>query len=100
HARVAAAEDRRVGPLALRQRGEDLLPHGREPRAAADEARIAGSQPRKRLRSGQRLHADSNSCTTALARAVPPSASSASGASPRGRQQFESETRPPLPKTS
>ena len=43
HARIAAAEDRGVGLLALGELGEDLLLHGREARLAAHEALVAGA---------------------------------------------------------
>ena len=49
HARVAAAEDRRVRLLALGELGENLLLHGREPRLAADETLVARDEARKRL---------------------------------------------------
>jgi len=37
HARIAAAQDRRVGMLPPREVGEDFLLHGREARGAGDE---------------------------------------------------------------
>ena len=42
HARIAAAQDRRVGMLPPREVGEDFLLHGREARGAGDEAFVSG----------------------------------------------------------
>ncbi len=45
-ARIAAAENRRVRTLTLREFGEDLLLHGGEPCFALDEPLISSDEPR------------------------------------------------------
>ena len=57
HARIATAHDGGVGPLLLRQAGEDLLANRREPRPAGDEALVALNEARQRIVGGARaLH--------------------------------------------
>src|SRR4051812_11705917 len=54
HARIAAAEDGRVWPLAPGERGEHFLLNGWEPRFALEEALVAGDQTLERFVGGVR----------------------------------------------
>lgn len=62
HARVAAAEDGRVGTLALGELGQQLLLHGRETGTTANESLVSCDQARERFlgRAGMRCSAGSD----------------------------------------
>jgi len=63
HARIAAAEDRRVGLLPGRELLQDLFPHRREPGLAAEEAFVPGYEPRERLLCGVLVHRGRDAAT-------------------------------------